>query len=78
MKQQKKLWVMAAILFIICGACVITWCGSEDDSPAVSPTDDSSQFVTLTDVVPDAILYVFYLSQKDLSLAVQHPEIPLE
>ena len=24
MKQQKKLWVMAAILFIICGACVIT------------------------------------------------------
>ena len=26
----------------------------------------------------DAILYVFYLSQKDLSLAVQHPEIPLE
>ena len=60
MKQQKKLWVMAAILFIICGACVITCCGSEDDSPAVSPTDDSSQFVTLTDVVPDAILEIRY------------------
>ncbi len=56
MKQQKKLWVMAAILFVICGACVITCCGSKDDSPAVSPTDDSSQFVTLTDGVPDAIL----------------------
>ena len=24
------------------------------------------------------ILYMFYLSQKDLPLAVQHPEIPLE
>ena len=47
--------MLAAILFIICGACVITCWGSEDDSPAVSPTDDSSQFVTLTDVVPDAI-----------------------
>ena len=60
MKQQKKLWVMAAILFIICGACVITCWGSKDDSPAVSPTDDSSQFVTLTDVVPDAILEIRY------------------
>ncbi len=26
----------------------------------------------------DCILYMFYLSQKDLPLAVQHPEIPLE
>ena len=60
MKQQKKLWVMAAILFFICGACVITCWGSKDDSPAVSPTDDSSQFVTLTDVVPDAILEIRY------------------
>ena len=25
-----------------------------------------------------AVLYMFYLSQKDLPLAVQHPEIPLE
>lgn len=25
-----------------------------------------------------AILYMFYLSQKDLPLAVQHPDIPLE
>ena len=24
------------------------------------------------------ILYMFYLSQEDLPLAVQHPEIPLE
>ena len=26
----------------------------------------------------DCVLYMFYLSQKDLPLAVQHPEIPLE
>ena len=50
----------AAILVIICGVCVITCCGSEDDNPVVSPTDDSSQFVTLTDVVPDAILEIRY------------------
>ena len=29
MKQQEKLWVMAAILFIICGASVITCCGGD-------------------------------------------------
>ena len=54
-----KLWMLAAILVIICGACVITCC-SQDDDPVVSPTDDSSQFVTLTDVVPDAILEIRY------------------
>jgi D-alanyl-D-alanine dipeptidase len=58
--KQKKLWMAAAILVIICGVCVITCCGSEDDNPVVSPTDDSSQFVTLTDVVPDAILEIRY------------------
>ena len=26
----------------------------------------------------DVILYMFYLSQKGLPLAVQHPEIPLD
>ena len=33
--KQKKLWVLAAILVILCGACVVTCCGSEDDNPAV-------------------------------------------
>ena len=54
-----KFWMTAAILAIICGACVMTCCLQDDDS-AVSPTDDSSQFVTLTDVVPDAILEIRY------------------
>ena len=61
MKQNKtvKLWMFAAILTIICGACVITCC-SEDDNPVASVTDDSSQFVTLTDAIPDAILEIRY------------------
>ena len=53
-------WLLAAILIIICGACVITRCGSEDDNPVVSPADDSSQFVTLSEAVPDAILEIRY------------------
>ena len=55
-----KLWMLAAILAIICGACVITCCNSDEDNPVVSPTDDSSQFVTITDVVPDVILEIRY------------------
>ena len=35
---------------------------SDNDQPAVSPTDDSSQFVNLTDAVPDAILEIRYFS----------------
>ena len=57
--KQKILWVLAAILVIVCGACVLTFC-SEDDDAEVSPTEDSSQFVTITDVVPDAILEIRY------------------
>ena len=58
MKRQ-CLWMLAAILVIICSAYVMTSCGSKDCS-ATSPTDDSSQFVTLTDAVPDAILEIRY------------------
>ena len=52
--------MLAAIIVIISGACVITCCNSEDDNPIVSLTDDSSQFVTLTVAVPDAILEIRY------------------
>ena len=58
--KQRKLWMFAAILVIICGACVITCCNRDEDNPVVSPTDDSSQFVTITDVVPDVILEIRY------------------
>jgi len=59
--RQKRLWIFAAILAIACGTCVVTCCsGSDDKETIVSPTDDSSQFVTLTDAVPDAILEIRY------------------
>ena len=58
--KQKKIWMIAAILAIICGASVMTCCDGDSDNPVVNPTDDSSQFVTLTDAVPDAILEIRY------------------
>ena len=58
--KQKKIWMIAAILAIICGASVMTCCDGVSDTPVVNPTDDSSQFVTLTDAVPDAILEIRY------------------
>ena len=33
--RQVKLWMRAAILFIICGACITTCCISSDDNPVV-------------------------------------------
>ena len=50
---------MLAAILTICGASVFTGC-SQADKPVVSPTDDSSQFVTITDVVPDVILEIRY------------------
>ena len=49
---------MLAVILIICGAGVFIFCNDNDD--AVSPETDPSQFVTLTDAVPDAILEVRY------------------
>ncbi|MBR1594556.1 MAG: M15 family metallopeptidase [Alloprevotella sp.] len=58
--KKTRLRMLAAALVIICGAGVITCCNSDEDNPVVSPTDDSSQFVTITDVVPDVILEIRY------------------
>ena len=49
---------MLAAILTICGATVLT-SFSKNDNPIV-PTDDSSQFVTITDVVPDVILEIRY------------------
>ena len=60
--KQAKLWMLAAILIIISG----TGCKGKVEpaagtqSATVSPTDDCSQFVTLTNAVPDAILEIRY------------------
>ena len=53
--------MLAAILAIICGTYLVTrHCTDDRSTDVVSPTDDSSQFVNLTDVVPDAILEIRY------------------
>ena len=59
--KQIRLWMLAAIL-VICGTSIIIGCKSSKDKAevAVSPTDDNSQFVMLTDVVPDVILEIRY------------------
>ena len=41
-------------------SCVISCSDDKKEAPAVSPTEDTSQFVTLTDAVPDAILEIRY------------------
>ena len=60
--KQKKLWMLAAIFIITCGASVLTGCKRSTDNAtaAVAATDDCSQFVTVTDVVPDVILEIRY------------------
>lgn len=55
MKKTKKSWILALLTLMIVS------CGLDKEKNAtVSPTDDNSQFVTLTDVVPDAILEIRY------------------
>lgn len=60
--KQSKLWMLVAILlvcaFIIIGT-IYKGCGRKKSADL---TYDSSQFVTLTDAVPDAILEIRYFS----------------
>ena len=60
--NSKKLKILAAII-VVCGAIIVgTCCRSNNSKPVASPEDDNSGFVTLTDVVPDAILEIRYFS----------------
>ena len=52
-------WVMAATL-VICGMTMVSCSSDTKNNAAVSATDDASQFVTITDVVPDVILEIRY------------------
>ena len=51
---------MIAIVVIISGAMTAYRCSNDQQKAAVSPTEDSSQFTNITDVVPDAILEIRY------------------
>ena len=48
------MWMLGMLLAVLCGAC----CEKEETTCDI--TQDSSQFVTLTDAVPDAILEIRY------------------
>ena len=48
------MWMLGMLLAVLCGACC------EKKETTCDITQDSSQFVTLTDVVPDAILEIRY------------------
>ena len=52
-------WMSAAIL-ILCGTALVSCFSTSKPRAEISATDDNSQFVTLTDVVPDAILEIRY------------------
>jgi len=56
--KQSKHYIHAAI--VICTLTMAACFSDTKKSTAVSATDDASQFVALTDVVPDAILEIRY------------------
>ena len=61
--RRARVWKLAVIVAIVCGACSSTSIyKSEEVKAADSFSNDSSQFVTLTDAVPDAILEIRYFS----------------
>ena len=58
MMKQKKLFLQAAV--VISSLTMVACFSNAKKNAAVSATDDASQFVTITDVVPDVILEVRY------------------
>ena len=58
MKKSMRNAITAALTVVLC--CGVVTCIRGMLSEKQEPTDDSSQFVTLTDAVPDAILEIRY------------------
>lgn len=55
--KKTTFWILASIFAVV---CALTACNGNADEPKES--DDSSDFVTITDVVPDVILEIRYFS----------------
>ena len=55
--KKTTLWILASIIAVV---CALTACNGNADEPKES--DDSSDFVTITDVFPDVILEIRYFS----------------
>ena len=51
---------MLAAILLFCGLVMVSCFSDTEKSATVSATDDCSQFVTITDVVPDVILEIRY------------------
>ena len=59
--KQRKWWMLAVLFAFISSTCSLTSCSNNANrKESLDSTYDSSQFVTLTDVVPDAILEIRY------------------
>ena len=50
-KKRLLLLSLFAVLTVGCGITLLTCCSDSDDKAPLSPTDDSSQFVTLICVI---------------------------
>ena len=59
--NKKSYWILATII-VICGIALFIRWNKNEEQIVVNPTEDKSQFVTLTDAVPDAILEIRYFS----------------
>ena len=58
--MKRTSWWSFATFIILCSACAAS--RNTQPSIAVSPTDDNSQFVSISEAVPDAILEIRYYS----------------
>ena len=58
--KHSRIWMLAAVI-LGCGL-TITSCNGSGQQTETDPTQETSQFVTLTDVVPDAVLEIRYFS----------------
>lgn len=56
MRKTIQVWMLATIVVI----CIMSCCKCRKGEKSAVSTDDTSSFVTLTDVVPDAILEIRY------------------
>jgi len=55
-----RLWMLVAVLMSYGFTLALTSCKGSDNTSVENPTEENRQFVTLTDVVPDAILEIRY------------------
>ena len=64
--RRARVWKLAVIVAIVCGACSSTsYYKSEEVKAADSFSNDSSQFVTLTDAVRSFVNYYQCTQGKD-------------